>query len=131
MRRYPQQLPNYVVHRERDRRSFTRLIALLCCGILLTAGFVHAAGRHFAAVQLGYHNEQLRQERSRLLEEQRRLLLAYEEAASPVRLEQAARRAGLQPARPMQVEAKRVTIENSDKTAGAALPVAPALIRAP
>ncbi len=103
MRRVPQPNPNFTVRRERDGRAFKRLVLLLACGLLLAGGFVAAAGQHFAAVQHGYRSEELRRERERLLEEQRRLLLTLEETASPARLGRAARSLGLQPTRPAQI----------------------------
>jgi cell division protein FtsL len=95
------------VRRERDGRALSRLALLLFCGLVLAGGFVFAAGQHFAAVRYGYESEQLRRERARLLEEQRRLMLEREEAASPVQLEAAAREIGLQPVQPSQVNPRR------------------------
>jgi cell division protein FtsL len=76
---------------------------LLFCGLVLAGGFVFAAKQHFAAVQFGYQNESLRSERKRLLEENQRLALEKEKATAPDKLEPAARRLGLQPARPGQI----------------------------
>ena len=70
---------------------------------MLAAGFVFAARQKIAAVQYGYRSEELRRERERLQEEQHRLLVAVEESSSPVHLERAARRLGLQPARASQI----------------------------
>lgn len=107
MRRLPSTQTNYVVYRERDWRALTRLALLLVCGLSLAGGFIFAAGQHFAAVRYGYKTEELRRERARLLEEQRRLLLEREEATSPAHLEAAAREMGLQPVQPAQVNVKR------------------------
>lgn len=107
MRRSPSLQPNSVVHRERDLRALSRLALLLLCGLLLAGGFVFAAGQHFAAVRYGYQSEGLRRERARLLEEQRRLLLAREEMTSPAHLEAAARGMGLQAVQPAQVNVKK------------------------
>ena len=104
MRRLPSDQPNFVVRRERDRRALMRLVLLLFCGLVLSGGFVFAAGQRFSAVRYGYRSEELRRERARLLEEQRRLILAREQATSPARLESAARAIGMQPVRPSQVE---------------------------
>jgi cell division protein FtsL len=79
------------------------LVLLLFCGVVLTCGFVFAAKQHFAAVKYGYQNEDLRQERQRLVEERRRLLLEKEQASSPARLEPAARKLGLRPATSGQI----------------------------
>lgn len=109
MRRVPLNQPNFTVHRERDTRTLARLALLLACGLMLSGGFVYAAGQRFAAVRYGYESEKLRSERARLLEEQRRLRLACEEASQPSRLESAARELGLQPVRPGQIDTARST----------------------
>lgn len=103
MKRIPQIQPNSRVRRERDVVALSRLVLLLFCGVFLTSGFMFAAKQHFAAVQYGYQNEDLRQERQRLLEERRRLLLEKEQVSSPVRLEPAARKLGLKPATSGQI----------------------------
>ena len=107
MKRVPPAQRNSAVRRERDPRSLSRLASLLFCGLVLAGGFVFAATQHFAAVRYGYESEKLRCERVRLLEEQRRLLLERERAASPARLEAAARELGLQPVRPEQLLVKK------------------------
>jgi len=103
MKRVPLNQPNHTVRREQDARALVRLGLLLMCGFVLTCGFVHAAGQHFAAVRYGYQTEELRRERARLLEEQRRLMLAREQATTPARLERAARQIGMQQAQPGQI----------------------------
>jgi cell division protein FtsL len=103
MKRVPQIQRNSRVRRERDVVALSRLALLLFCGVVLTCGFVFAAKQHFAAVQYGYRNEDLRRERQRLLEERRRLLLERERASSPGRLEPAARKLGLKPATSGQI----------------------------
>jgi cell division protein FtsL len=107
MRRLPLNQPNFTVRRERDTRALVRLASLLFCGLVLSGGFVYAAGQRFAAVRYGYQSEELRRERARLIEEQRRLLLERERASSPARLENVARELGLQPIQPAQVETAR------------------------
>ncbi|HEX8772304.1 MAG TPA: cell division protein FtsL [Pyrinomonadaceae bacterium] len=103
MRRLPLNQPNHTVHRERDRAALLRLGLLLLCGLTLTCGFVYAAGQHFSAVHYGYRTEELRRERARLLEEQRRLVLAREQATAPERLERAAQQLGMRQAEPGQI----------------------------
>lgn len=107
MKRLPLNQPNHTVHRERDRPALKRLRVLLMCGLVLTCGFVYAAGQHFAALRYGYQTEELRRERSLLLEEQRRLVLMREQATTPARLEQAARGIGMQQAQPGQIGVAR------------------------
>ncbi len=118
MRRLPPNQPNFFIHRERNVGAQWRLVLLLFCGLGLAGGFVLAAGRRFAALQVGYRSEELRRERTRLFEEQRRLLLAREEAATPARLEGAARGLGMQPARPAQIG----TAKSGDRTVNYPVP---------
>ena len=103
MKRLPADYRNSRIHREHDFSALSRLALLLCLGLALTGGFLFAARQHFAAIDYGYKSEELRREQQRLLAEQRQLLLAKEEASSPVALEPAARRLGLQPIAPGQV----------------------------
>ena len=103
MKRFPEHQLNARVRRSRDVTALSRLALLLFCGLILTGGFVFAAKQHFAAVQFGYENETLRTERKRLIEENQRLALEKERAIAPDKLEPAARRLGLKPARPGQI----------------------------
>ena len=103
MRRYPQQQRNARVRRTRDVIALSRLALLLFCGLVLTCGFVLAAQRHFVAVQNGYKTESLRAERKKLIEDNQRLALAKETISAPSRLEPAARKLGLQPAKAAQI----------------------------
>lgn len=127
MRRLPPDQPNFAVRRERDRRALARLVLLLVCGLVLSGGFVFAAGQRFSAVRYGYKSEELRRERDRLLEEQRRLILAREQATSPARLESAARAIGMQPVHPSQVDLGQVRAE-SGQTASTTLAVSSATL---
>ncbi len=103
MKRFPEHQRNAKIRRTRDVTALSRLALLLFCGLVLAGGFVFAAKQHFAAVQFGYENETLRTERKRLLEENQRLALEKERATAPDKLEPAARRLGLKPARPGQI----------------------------
>jgi len=103
MKRFPEHQLNAKIHRTRDATALSRLALLLFCGLVLAGGFVFAAKQHFAAVQFGYENESLRTERKRLLEENQRLALEKERVTAPDKLEPAARRLGLMPARPGQI----------------------------
>jgi hypothetical protein len=103
MRRFPQQNLNHGVRRERDARALKRQLTMLVCGLLMAAGFVAAAGQHFAAVRYGYTSEELRLKRARLLDEQQQLIMRINAATSPAALERAALEIGMQPARPSQI----------------------------
>lgn len=103
MNRVPQMQRNSRVRRQRDVPALSRLALLLFSGVVLASGFVFAAKQHFAAVQYGYQSEDLRREKTHLLEEQRRLLLEKERVSSPARLEPVARQLGLKPATSRQI----------------------------
>ena len=104
IRRVPSKQRNTMVKRERDPRALTRLALLLLCGLLLASGFIYAGGRHFASLRLGYETEKLRNALNAAREDQRRLTLEREAAASPARLELAARKLGMQAMQPAQMD---------------------------
>ena len=103
MNRFPEHQLNAKIRRSRDVSALSRLALLLFCGLVLAGGFIFAAKQHFAAVQYGYQNESLRNERKRLLEENQRLSLEKERVIAPDKLGPAARRLGLQTPRAAQI----------------------------
>jgi cell division protein FtsL len=107
MRRVPSRHRNAPVARERDHGALKRFSFPLICGLLLAGGFVYAGGQHFAALKLGYQTEKLRNALTAAREEQRRLTVEKEIAASPARLERAARQLGMQPMQPAQIDPLR------------------------
>jgi len=113
VRRVPAKHRNAPITRERDKDAFLRLALLLMVGVVLTGGFVYAGRQHFAALKFGYETENLKHQREQLIEEQRRLILQREEAANPVKLEQAAKRLGMQPLQPAQVDPLRQVTNKS------------------
>ncbi|MGZ8844730.1 MAG: cell division protein FtsL [Pyrinomonadaceae bacterium] len=113
VRRIPSRQRNAPVARERDRGAPVRLALLLLCGLALAGGFVYAGGQHFAALKFGYQTEDLRNVREQLAEEQRRFLLEREAAASPARLERAARQLGMQPMQAAQIDPLRRAVKSS------------------
>jgi cell division protein FtsL len=119
MKRLPSNQKNSEVRREHDASAFSRMAILLTSGLVLAGGFVFAAQQHVAAIRLGYNSEELRREHSKLLEEQRRLMLEREKASTPARLEAAARELGLQPLQVAQIEVKRRGGENKENLAAA------------
>lgn len=128
VRRIPSRQRNARVARERDRGAILRLGLLLSCGLTLAGGFVYAGGQHFAALRLGYETENLRKVRNSLAEEQRRYLLEREAAASPARLERAARQLGMQPLQAAQIDplkraARNFVEKNPPATSAATSPV--------
>ena len=113
VRRIPSRQRNARVARERDRGALLRLGLLLFCGLTLAGGFVYAGDQHFAALKLGYETENLRKVRNELAEDQRRFLLEREAAASPARLERAARQLGMQPMQAEQLDPLKRTVRSS------------------
>jgi cell division protein FtsL len=121
VRRIPSTQRNAPVVRERDQWALVRLALLLMCGLALAGGFVYAGGQHFAALRFGYLTENQRRVRDEQTEQQRRLLLEREAAASPARLERAARKLGMQPMQAAQIDPLKRAIRNSaEKDAPAA-----------
>lgn len=113
VRRLPSKHRNAPVGREKDKDAFFRLGLLLVVGLVLACGFVYAGRQHFAALKFGYETEKLRSKRDQLAENQRRLTLQREEAASPVRLEQLAKQLGMQTLQPAQIDPLRQGTNNS------------------
>lgn len=113
VRRLPSKHRNAPVGREKDKDAFFRFGLLLVIGLVLACGFVYAGRQHFAALKYGYETENLRRERDQLAEARRRLTLQREEAASPVRLEQAAKQLGMQPLQAAQIDPLRQGVNNS------------------
>src|SRR5690349_10555126 len=107
IRRLPSKQRNAIIKPERDQSAIARLALLLVCGLVLAGGFIYAGGKHFAALRLGYQTEKLRVALDDAREEQRRLLLEREAASSPARLELAARKLGMQPLQPAQIDPLR------------------------
>jgi len=107
IRRVPAKHRNTRIAREKDTEAFLRLGLLLFVGLGLACGFVYAGRQHFAALRYGYETESLRRERDQLSEQQRRLILQREEASTPLKLEQAARRLGMQPLQAAQIDPLR------------------------
>ncbi len=113
VRRIPSRQRNARIARERDRGAILRLGMLLLCGLTLAGGFVYAGGQHFGALRLGYETENLRKVRNELAAEQQRFLLEREAAASPARLERAARQLGMQPMQAAQIDPLKRTVKSS------------------
>jgi cell division protein FtsL len=127
VRRIPSRQRNTRVARERDRGAFLRLGLLLLCGLILTGGFLYAGVQHFAALKLGYQTQNLRRIRDSLAEDQRRFLFEWEAAASPARLELAARHLGMQPMQAAQIDPLKRAVNASADRISPAVTGTPAL----
>jgi cell division protein FtsL len=136
VRRVPSKHQNTLVSRETESGAFARLALLLICGLVLAGGFVYAGGRHFAALKIGYQTQKLRTDLEKAREEQRRLMLEREAAVSPARLEIAARKLGMQPMQPAQIdplkranESASVKIDSQQSQSPAKIPAKPKLVK--
>jgi cell division protein FtsL len=112
MRRIPSKQRNPQVVREANQSAVARFALLLGCGLTLAAGFVYAGGQHFAALRFGYETEKLRTVKQDLEQQQQRLQLEREAVASPARLEQAARKLGMQPMQPIQIDPLKMSVKS-------------------
>ena len=131
VRRIPSRQRNARIARECERGALARLGLLLLCGLALAGGFVYAGGQHFAALRLGYQTENLRKVREQLAEKQRRALLEREAAASPARLERAARQLGMQPLQVAQIDPLKRAIKSSTEETLPAASHSPSGTRSP
>lgn len=89
---------NSVIKRKTKRSprggSWKYLLVTVLCTVLVMAGFFLVAVQHFATVELGIKNSELRSKVEELEAEKRRLLLARETALSPAELARTAKRLG-------------------------------------
>jgi hypothetical protein len=84
------------VKREIDPIPRRYCLLTMLFGFIIVAGFLFAARQHFGAINLGIENSELRKQRDELSTEQRRLKISREIAYSPLELEKAALKIGLQ-----------------------------------
>ena len=125
VRRIPSRQRNAPIARERDPGALFRFGLLLLCGLTLAGGFVYAGGQHIAALKLGYETQNLRKVRTELAEEQDRLVVERQAAASPARLERAARQLGMRPMQAAQIDPlKRTASSSVEKKPAASVAVA-------
>ena len=80
----------------------TLLLTLLCAAVM-AAGFFLAAIQHFATINLGFMNSNLRQQVEDLQAENRRLLLAREISLSPAEITKTAERLGFREEEPVMI----------------------------
>lgn len=117
------------VRRERDPKPWKYCLVTLVFGIVLVAGFFLAARTHFASVDFGIRNSDLKRELEELRAERRRLLLSREMALSPGEIKRAARRLGLTDIRATNIVApvpaeRSVPAERTVQASTAPLPAA-------
>ncbi len=83
------------IKREKDPIPWRYCLTTLACGLFLVAGFFGAARQHFASMDLGFKNSELRKQLTKLEDENRRLLLSKEIALSPGEIKKSAQKIGM------------------------------------
>lgn len=95
-KKYQPKKPNRdCVRRESDPLPLKYALVTLVCAALLVAGFFYAARTHFASIDFGIRNAELKRQIVELEAEKRRLLLSKELALAPGEIRKAARKLGL------------------------------------
>jgi len=95
---------NLHLTRERDRRRGRELATLVLAGLPVACALLAYAALHIETVRVGYLREARQKTISTLTEENRRLRADLARASSPERVEAVARRKGLRPPHPGQVQ---------------------------
>ena len=110
----PQRRSN--VRRQRDPLPWKYCFLTLVCGLLLVAGFFWAARSHFASMDYGMKNAELRKQIEDLQSENRRLQLSREIALSPAEIKKAAKKLGLTAMTAENIEIVGTPKNRPDKT---------------
>jgi hypothetical protein len=95
---------NLHLTRERDRRRGRELATFLLAGLPVACALLGYAALHIETVRVGYIREARQKTMADLTEENRRLRASLARASSPDRVAALARRKGLQPPHPGQVQ---------------------------
>lgn len=103
--------------REREPIPWRYCFLTLICGVILVGGFFFAARQHFSAIDYGFKNAKLRQQKEDLEADQRRFKLTKEIALSPAEIKKAARKIGFQDMSAANIQL--FTKTDSEKPSGA------------
>lgn len=95
---------NLHLTRERDRRRGRELATFLLAGLPVACALLGFAALHIETVRVGYLREARQKTMAELTEENRRLRAEFGRASSPDRVSALARRKGLRPPHPGQVQ---------------------------
>jgi cell division protein FtsL len=95
---------NLHLTRERDRRRGRELATFLLVGLPVACALLAFAALHIETVRVGYLREARQRTLAELNEESRRLRAELGRASAPERVAEVARREGLRPPRPGQVQ---------------------------
>jgi cell division protein FtsL len=107
------------VVRERDGRRLRAMAGMVCLGCVLVGGVLGYVWLQVQRVRVSYGIEALRNSRTRLEEQNRKLQLELASLRAFARVDSAARRLGLTPPEPDQIRLAReyVAPEGSDRSA--------------
>jgi cell division protein FtsL len=95
---------NLHLTRERDRRRGRELATFLLVGLPIAVALLAYAALHIETVRVGYMREARQKQVAALNEENRRLRADLGQASSPERVAAVAKRKGLRPPNPGQVQ---------------------------
>jgi hypothetical protein len=115
-RNLPKKNAKEKIRREKDPIPWRYCLLTLACGTFLVGGFFVAARSHFASIDFGIKNSNLKKQLEDLEAEKRRLMWLKETALSPAEIKKAAKKLGLteMSANNFQTSAARVT-EKAEK----------------
>ncbi len=82
---------NGPIIKERDRVRTRELIAIFAAALLFVVGLLAYVRQHLEIIRYGYRIEELRHQRTELLERQRQLVLERAYLRNPIRVEAIAR----------------------------------------
>jgi cell division protein FtsL len=107
------------VVRERDPRRLRAMAGMLCLGCVLVGAVLGYVWLQVQRVRVSYGIESLRASRTRLEEQNRKLQLEIASLRAVARVDSAARRLGLTPPGPDQIQLAReyVAPENTNRSA--------------
>jgi cell division protein FtsB len=105
---------NLHLTRERDRRRGRELATFLLAGLPVACALLGYAALHIETVRVGYLREARQKTMAELTEENRRLRASLARASSPDRVAALARKKGLQPPRPGQIQYVEAPTAGSD-----------------
>jgi cell division protein FtsB len=105
---------NLHLTRERDRRRGRELATFLLAGLPVACALLGYAALHIETVRVGYLREARQKTMAELTEENRRLRASLARASSPDRVAALARKKGLQPPRPGQIQYVEAPMAGSD-----------------
>lgn len=104
------------IRREKDPIPWRYCLTTLACGLCLVAGFFGAARQHFASMDYGIKNSNLRKQVEELQAENRRLLLSKEIALSPGEIKKSAKQFGMVELSASNIEIFSTAEDKKEKT---------------